>query len=126
MNKMTICIVCESILKSIAQKLKKKLEIKYQITIYTKAYFPTGDAMLPFLYTLSEKFDIAFILISNSVNSSVWISKELKVQHHSLNSCKNIYPVFLTKADVPSWWNDDRLNFFTFDSWEKDDIEQLL
>ena len=65
--------------------------------------FPIADSMFPFLLQLSSAFETAYIVISDSPESSGWISKELHVQH-SIGNFTNLRPAFLTAKHIPMWW----------------------
>lgn len=126
MNKIIIGTIFETAMRNTAKELHQYFsEQKYYSEFYSRDSFPIGDAMFPLLYGISKKFDIAFILISNSINSSVWISKELRVQH-SLGGCRNVYPIFLTEANIPPWWNNEKREFITMDNLKCNLINRLL
>ncbi|MBT9312613.1 hypothetical protein [Leptothoe kymatousa] len=85
-----------------AQKLRRNGET---VTLICRETFPIADAMFPFLAHLSATADYTLILLppSSTSSSSVWISKELHLQH-SLGNFTNIYPAFSNHTDVPRWW----------------------
>ena len=120
MNEIRIGIVYEPRMKQTAIELKHLLDKRdFTLEFYTRDNFPTGDVMILFLSSLSKKFAITLLLISNHSNGYFWISKELKVQQ-LLKNCLNIYPVFLTQKDIPIWWQDEPQKYITVDNFNLD------
>ena len=118
---MRISIVSESEIEKEAKLLSDRLKniktnIKTEIAISTVESFPLGDAMLRFIFKIASRNDYAFVLISNSDSSLRWITKELKIQQSCLESCLNVYPVFLSASIIPDYWLAADNLFFVLDS----------
>ena len=96
-----------------------------EIIFLCKDPFPIADAMLPFLANLSSKFDAAFVVIDRSNQSSIWLSKELKVQHN-IGNCTNVYPALLTERNISDWWLEQDSHFVNIDSASHHSIDAFL
>ena len=81
--------------------------------------------MTIFLFNLSSRFDATFVIISDSPQASIWLSREIAMQCSSDN-CYNIYPVFLNYTDIPDWWLGNDNHFINLDSASQDTLDAFL
>jgi hypothetical protein len=86
-----------------------------RVVLISKKRFPIADAMFPFLLNLSSNYYAAFVVISDSDTSFLWISKELKRQQ-SIGNFANVYPAFCPEIVIPDWWSDRDSRFLILDS----------